>query len=171
METISDLFDLPNGSQFVRVTVRLVVAAILGGILGFERERKGKAAGLRTHILVALGTALFTIAPLESGMSIADLSRVFQGIATGIGFIGAGTILKRTEQEEIKGLTTAASIWLTAAIGTAVGAGRLWLPILGAFFAWITLSVLGYVGTRMEPPDNTSKMDDRQYRDSSRKKG
>ena len=152
---MNELFDLPSGSSLARVTVQLMVAALLGGLLGFERQRKGKAAGLRTHMLVALGTALFTIAPREAGMSIADLSRVFQGIAAGIGFIGAGTILKRTEPEEIKGLTTAASIWLTAAIGTAVGAGRLWLPILGAFFAWVILSVLGYVETWLEPPDNS----------------
>ncbi len=146
MDAISnDLFDLPTGSQFLRVSVRLLVATLLGGFLGFERERKGKAAGLRTHMLVGLGTALFTIAPLEAGMSMADLSRVIQGITAGIGFIGAGTILKRAEQQEIQGLTTAASIWLTAALGMAAGAGHLWLPILVALFALVILLVLGYV--------------------------
>jgi putative Mg2+ transporter-C (MgtC) family protein len=141
---MEDVFDIPSSVQLVRVSVRLLVAAVLGGILGLERRRKGKAAGLRTHMLVAVGTALFTIAPLEAGMSLADISRVFQGIATGVGFIGAGTILKLADQEQIKGLTTAASIWLTAAIGAAAGAGSLWLPILGAAFAFIILSVLGY---------------------------
>ena len=151
MDSLSNIFEIPSSVQVLRVTMRLFVAALLGGVLGFERERKGKAAGLRTHMLVALGTALFTIAPLEAGMTIADLSRVLQGIATGVGFIGAGTILKLTEQEEIKGLTTAASIWLTAAIGMAVGAGSLWLPILGAIFALIILSTLGYIEKKIEP--------------------
>jgi putative Mg2+ transporter-C (MgtC) family protein len=88
-------------------------------------------------------------------MSIADSSRVFQGIATGIGFIGAGTILKLAEQEEIKGLTTAASIWLTAAIGTAVGVGSLWLPMLGTLLALIILSVLGDADKRIQPPSTS----------------
>jgi putative Mg2+ transporter-C (MgtC) family protein len=150
MDTINELFDIPNTAQVLRITIRLIVATLLGGVVGFERQRKGKAAGMRTHMLVALGTALFTIAPAEAGMSIADLSRVFQGIAAGIGFIGAGTILKLAEQEQIKGLTTAASIWLTAAIGIAVAAGSLWLPVLATIFAVIILSTLGYLESRWE---------------------
>jgi putative Mg2+ transporter-C (MgtC) family protein len=122
--------------------VRVLVAAALGGILGAERERAGKAAGLRTHMLVALGSALFVLFPAEAGMNLGDLSRVIQGVATGIGFIGAGTILKRAETEDIQGLTTAASIWLTAAIGLAVGAGQLWLPVICAVTAWFILFVL-----------------------------
>src|SRR5688572_31193834 len=109
---MNDLFDLPGWTELFRVTIRLVVAVILGGLLGLQREREGKAAGLRTHMLVALGAALFTIAPLEAGMSFENLSRVVQGIATGIGFLGAGTILKGREQHEIQGLTTAAGVWL-----------------------------------------------------------
>jgi putative Mg2+ transporter-C (MgtC) family protein len=139
---VDDLFHLPDLAQLVRVLVRVLVAAALGGLLGFERERAGKAAGLRTHMLVALGAALFVLFPAEAGMGPGDLSRVIQGVATGIGFIGAGTILKKAESEEIQGLTTAASIWLTAAIGMAVGAGRLWLPVLCAGAAWIILFVL-----------------------------
>jgi putative Mg2+ transporter-C (MgtC) family protein len=138
----AELFDLPDLAQFVRVFVRLSAAVILGGLLGYEREREGKAAGLRTHMLVALGAALFTIGPLEAGMSTGDLSRVFQGIVTGIGFIGAGTILKRTDEREIQGLTTAANLWFTAAVGMAVGLGHLWLPALGVVFALIILTVL-----------------------------
>jgi putative Mg2+ transporter-C (MgtC) family protein len=145
-----ELFALPEAFHVLEATVRLVVATTLGGILGFERQLKGKAAGLRTHMLVALGTALFTIAPIEAGMPIADISRILQGIAAGIGFIGAGTILKRADQEEIKGLTTAASIWLTAAIGIAVGTGGLWLPVLGTGLAVIILSTLGYLESRSQ---------------------
>jgi putative Mg2+ transporter-C (MgtC) family protein len=138
----AELFDVPEPAQVMRVTVRLTVAALLGGLLGFERERERKAAGLRTHMLVALGAALFIIAPLEAGMAVSDLSRVIQGVAAGIGFIGAGTIMKITEQQEIKGLTTAAGLWLTAAVGVAVGSGHLWVPLVGTALAWVTLSIL-----------------------------
>jgi putative Mg2+ transporter-C (MgtC) family protein len=144
------IVDLPDLAQAARVAVRLVLAALLGGLLGLERERRGKAAGLRTHMLVALGSALFVIAPLEAGAGAADLTRVIQGIATGIGFVGAGTILKQTEQGEVKGLTTAAGIWLTAAVGIAVGLGRLWLPVLGVLLSWLILSVLGRYEARLE---------------------
>jgi putative Mg2+ transporter-C (MgtC) family protein len=144
LESAADsIFVSPDAAQFVRVTARLAVAALLGGLLGYEREREDKPAGFRTHILVALGAALFTTAPLEAGLPIAGLANIIQGIATGIGFIGAGTILKLTERREIHGLTTAAGIWLTAAIGAAVGAGALWVPIVGVVFALITFSILG----------------------------
>jgi putative Mg2+ transporter-C (MgtC) family protein len=139
---VSELFQLPAASEVAVVVARLGTAVILGGLLGEERHRAGKAAGLRTHMLVALGSALFVVFPAAAGMQPGDLSRVIQGVATGIGFIGAGTILKRTDPEEVHGLTTAASIWLTAAIGLACGAGRLWLPMLAAVLAWTILSVL-----------------------------
>lgn len=136
---VEDIFHVPDGPQMARVVVRVIVAALLGALLGWERERAGKAAGLRTHMLVALGAALFVLFPAEAGMNIADLSRVIQGVATGIGFIGAGTILKRVESEHVEGLTTAASIWLTGAIGMSVGAGQLWLSVLCAVSAWVIL--------------------------------
>jgi putative Mg2+ transporter-C (MgtC) family protein len=142
------IFDVPDLDQFLRVFARLAVAALLGGVLGLERQLEGKAAGLRTHMLVALGTALFTVAPIEAGMAIADLSRVIQGIAAGIGFVGAGTILKLTDQQQIKGLTTAASLFLTAAVGMAVGTGRLWLPVVGVFLAFCILHGLGVIERR-----------------------
>jgi putative Mg2+ transporter-C (MgtC) family protein len=148
------LFVALDPAQLARVTARLGVAALLGGVLGFERERVGKAAGLRTHMLVALGSALFTVAPLEAGMDLEGLSRVIQGVAAGIGFIGAGTILKRTEEDEIKGLTTAASVWLTAAVGVAVGAGRLWLPVVAVLLAFFILHVLGAID-RLRENDKT----------------
>jgi putative Mg2+ transporter-C (MgtC) family protein len=138
----NDLFYLPDAAQMVRVVVRVLTAALMGALLGYERERAGKPAGLRTHMLVALGAALFVLFPAEAGMEVADLSRVIQGVATGIGFIGAGTILKNAESEQVEGLTTAASIWLTGAIGMSVGAGQLWLPIVCATSAWIILYVL-----------------------------
>src|SRR4028119_1203730 len=90
---------LPDTAQMVRVALRLVTAMLLGAMVGFERERAGKPAGLRTHMLVALGAALFVLVPLEAGQGLSDLTRgdltrVIQGIATGIGFIGTGAILK-----------------------------------------------------------------------------
>lgn len=128
----SDIHDLEDA---VRVSVRLLLAALLGGVLGYEREYKGKAAGLRTHMLVSLGAAIFVLVPLEAGMSIDDASRVMQGIITGIGFLGAGTILKGNSIEDVKGLTTAAGIWLTAAIGVAAGLGHESTAVLTTLFA------------------------------------
>lgn len=120
----SEFSDIPDLEHAIRVSVRLLLATFLGGVLGYEREYKGKAAGLRTHMLVSLGAALFVLVPLEAGMALEDLSRVMQGIVTGIGFLGAGTILKGGSLQDVKGLTTAAGIWLTAAIGVAAGLGH-----------------------------------------------
>jgi putative Mg2+ transporter-C (MgtC) family protein len=142
---LDELFHVPDATQMLRVVARLTVAAALGGILGAERQHAGKAAGLRTHMLVCIGCALFVLFSTEAGMATADLSRVIQGVATGIGFIGAGTILKRPDATEVHGLTTAASIWLTAAVGAAVGAGQLWLPIVAVACAWTILAVVGRV--------------------------
>ena len=125
--------------HIARVFLRLSVATLLGGIVGIERHREGKYAGLRTHMLVALGAALFTLIPQEAKMTTADLSRVIQGVAAGIGFLGAGTILKLEEQHRIEGLTSAASVWVTAAIGMSIGAGWLWPAIVGVIWGWIIL--------------------------------
>ena len=121
------------------VALRLAGAAVLGGVMGLEREWLQKPAGLRTHMLVALGSAMFVLAPREVGMDGADLSRVMQGVATGVGFIGAGTILKVASARRIEGLTTAASLWLAAAVGLAVGAGLWWLPFVSAVLALVIL--------------------------------
>jgi putative Mg2+ transporter-C (MgtC) family protein len=137
------LAGLGDTTFLVRVLVRLVIASALGGLLGFERQHEGKAAGIRTHMLVGLGSALFTLVPLQLGMDLGNVGRVIQGIAAGIGFLGAGTILKQTESHEIKGLTTAAGIWLTAAVGVAVGAGRIGIAALSVALALFILYVLG----------------------------
>jgi putative Mg2+ transporter-C (MgtC) family protein len=133
------------------MSVRMLAAMLLGGILGYQRQQTGKAAGLRTHILVTMGAALFVVAPLEAGMPAADVSRIVQGVAAGIGFIGAGAILKRELAEEIKGLTTAAGLWTTAAVGVAVGLGRYGAAAIAAGLAWITLAVL----SRLETSSNS----------------
>src|SRR5207237_9345507 len=126
----------------VRVLVRLVAAAVLGGLLGVERQYEHKSAGMRTHMLVALGAALFTAAPLVGQVSADGVTRIIQGIAAGIGFIGGGTILKMTDQHEVRGLTTAANIWLAAAVGATAGAGWVVPAAVGTFLALIILFVL-----------------------------
>ena len=134
---------LPDYRQLVHVLIRLLSAAVLGAVVGFERERAGKPAGLRTHILVALGTAVFVVACSSVGMSTDALSRVIQGIVTGIGFLGAGSILKLNEQRDIQGLTTAAGVWMTAAVGIAAGLGSLGVALLSALFTVIVLLLAG----------------------------
>lgn len=121
---VHEFSDIPDVEQATRIVLRLSVAIALGAAIGYERELRGKAAGLRTHMLVSLGAALYILIPLQSDMSIADASRVLQGIITGIGFLGAGAIIKLSNDGNIKGLTTAASIWVAAAIGIAAGMGR-----------------------------------------------
>jgi putative Mg2+ transporter-C (MgtC) family protein len=140
-----DFSDLTDGATVLRIVIRLAVAAVLGGVLGFQREATGKAAGLRTHIIVALGAAIATLVPTIGGMTTADASRVMQGIITGIGFLGAGTILKGRDESHVQGLTTAAGIWMTAAVGMAAGAGRLSVAILGAICALIVLVAIPHV--------------------------
>ncbi len=141
VQTIFDEFsDLPDVSTFTRVTLRMLLAAFLGGILGLEREQQRKAAGLRTHMLVALGAALFVLVPQQSGVSDADLTRVLQGLVAGVGFLGAGSIIKGEMEEEIKGLTTATTIWLTAAIGMAAGMGREATAVISTLIALLILS-------------------------------
>jgi putative Mg2+ transporter-C (MgtC) family protein len=115
---------------------------LLGAIVGVQRERSGKPAGVRTHMLVASGAALFVLAPLEISMFSHELSRVIQGVITGIGFLGAGAILKLEEKRAIEGLTTAAGIWMTAAMGLAAGLGRYGLALLSVLFAWFVLSAV-----------------------------
>jgi len=149
----ADFADVPGIAEVTQIVVRLLLAALLGGLVGFQRERRGKAAGLRTHMLVALGAAFFVLIPAQAGMPLADLSRVLQGIISGVGFLGAGTILKRQAPEEIEGLTTAAGLWLTAAVGSAAGMGRETSAVLGTVLALIVLSLL----PRIRPHANTEE--------------
>lgn len=139
---LSEFSDIPDAAQMTRITLRLLVAAILGGMLGYEREQKGKSAGIRTHMLVAIGAALFVMIPQQAGASTADLTRVLQGLIAGIGFLGAGAIISGTDQARPRGLTTAAGIWVTAAIGVAAGMGRELTAVFSTFIALLVLSVL-----------------------------
>ena len=140
--------DLGNAEDVTILVVRLTVAALLGGLLGYERETIGASAGLRTHMLVSVGSALFVLIPLQAGMQVQDLSRVLQGVTAGIGFLGAGAILKQKERNDIKGLTTAASVGMTAAIGVAAGMGREGTAVLSALFGIVILAILRAPGKR-----------------------
>ena len=142
---LSEFSDIPDATQVTRITLRLLVAAALGGILGYQREQQGKSAGVRTHMLVAIGAALFVLIPQQAGASSADLSRVLQGLIAGVGFLGAGAIIMGTKQVETRGLTTAAGIWLTAAIGIAAGMGREMTAVLSTLLALFILSVVPWI--------------------------
>jgi putative Mg2+ transporter-C (MgtC) family protein len=134
-------FGFPEAHEVERVVIRLLASAILGAAIGIERQRAGKSAGVRTHMLVTVGTTAFLLACTRYGMNLDGMSRVIQGIVTGIGFIGAGTILKLEGEVEVKGLTTSAGIWMAAAIGVSVGLGALGLAILTTILALIILTV------------------------------
>lgn len=131
----AEFSDVSDAEQFTRIVLRLTAAAVLGGLLGLEREHKGKAAGVRTHMLVSMGAAMFVLAAQQAGIDAADNSRVLQGIIAGVGFLGAGTILKGDAESQVKGLTTAAGIWLTAAIGVAAGLGLEFTALLATGLA------------------------------------
>ena len=122
---------------------RLGMAVLVGGLVGMERRVHGRWADLRTYVFVSMAAAIFVIVgeyavPGER----ADISRIIQGIATGVGFLGAGTILKLSEQVEIKGITTASSIWLAAALGTASGLRLYLVALVGAVVSLLVLIVL-----------------------------
>lgn len=141
---------IPDGAQLARISIRLLLSAILGAVVGIQREQTGKPAGLRTHMLVALGATLFVLVPVELSAGADAVSRAIQGVATGIGFIGGGAILKLSAEREVRGLTSAAVIWMTAAAGVAVGLGELGVAVIGIFFTWIILTLVGSVERKIE---------------------
>lgn len=142
---VVEFSDMPDATQITRITLRLLVAAALGGLLGYERKVQGKSAGVRTHMMVAIGAALFVLIPQQAGASTADLTRVLQGLTAGVGFLGAGAIIMGTREVETRGLTTAAGIWVTAAIGVAAGIGRESTAVLSTCLALFILSVIPWL--------------------------
>ncbi len=125
-----------------QLALRLGCALLVGAIVGFERENKGKSAGLRTHILVSLGSALMVAVSIQTGAaqeSIDSFSRIVQGVITGVGFIGAGTIFRA---DRVHGLTSAAAIWLSSGLGIAAACGLWQLSLVSALAAWFILRVL-----------------------------
>jgi putative Mg2+ transporter-C (MgtC) family protein len=148
---------IPDGRHLATILVRLVAASLFGAAIGYERETAGKAAGLRTHILVTSGTAVFVLGCMGAGMSPHSdaISRVIQGIITGIGFVGAGSILKRESEESIEGVTTSAGIWMAAAIGVTVGLGGLGLALIATILSLIVLRVTVWFEERLSTKKKT----------------
>ncbi len=164
-ETLAGEFQDLSAAQAVQLVVRLLVAGLVGGVLGWDRERAGKSAGLRTFILVALGSAALVAVPQQAGMDTAAVSRVLQGLIAGVGFLGAGCILKRDEEGQVRGLTTAAGIWLTAAAGVTAGMGREVSALLVGALGWFTLAVLGRLERRLPGDPKAHGCPPRAHRD------
>jgi putative Mg2+ transporter-C (MgtC) family protein len=145
---------MPSLSDFELIE-RLLLAAVLGGVLGLEREWRHKEAGLRTNILITIGSALFTLMSIElaAGHS-GDAARIAAQIVTGIGFLGAGAIIRR--DDKIQGLTTAATIWVNASVGIAVGGGQYHLAVVATMVTLAVLLILHpiekYIASK-HPPD------------------
>jgi len=123
------------------MALRLLLAAVLGGIIGYQRERTGKPAGLRTHMLICIGATIFTLVSIYAFGDGVDPSRVAAGVVTGIGFIGAGAIIFRSSDGYIAGLTTAATIWVAAGIGVAVGSGLYVVAVVATAIVLIILFI------------------------------
>jgi len=126
-------------STEIEMVLRLLLATALGGVIGYQRERSGKEAGLRTHVLICSGAALFTLVSIY-GFAGSDPARIAAGIVTGIGFLGAGVILHRSGGEVV-GMTTAATIWAVAAIGLAAGAGLYIISVVATVFILAVLFI------------------------------
>lgn len=136
----------------VEMSLRLLIAALCGAGVGYQREHANKAAGFRTHILVSLGSALFTVVSMFGFGDRADPARVAAQVVVGIGFIGAGAILH--SQANVTGLTTAASIWVTAAIGMAAGVGLYWVTIMTTAIVLVVLQIQKHREVQVEQPDS-----------------
>lgn len=142
--------ELTKGASVAEVAIRLVIATLIGGIIGWDRERLDKPAGLRTHMLVSLGSASFTLLGFEVGAHLSprtgdgfDPTRVLQGVIGGIGFLGAGAIIQNRGQ--VSGITTAASVWVAGALGAATGVGAYVLALATTLLALLILTSAGWL--------------------------
>lgn len=153
----SEFADLGDVEQLTRVVLRLSLALLFGAVIGWDRERHDSAAGLRTHMLVALGAAVFVMVPQLAGAQWDALSRVLQGVIAGIGFLGAGAVLKLDELQQIRGLTTAAGIWATAAVGVTVGLGREGTALVITLLTLLVLSAMLRLKARVTKPAASTK--------------
>lgn len=138
-----------------------MTALLVGGLIGLERQRRHKSAGLRTHMIVSLGAAIFALIPLQAGSDASALSRAIQGVATGVGFLGAGEIIQASRRHsttpKVKGLTSAAAIWVTAAVGLCAGCGLWQLAIAGSLLTLVTLEMIKKIEQTM---GENSELDD-----------
>ena len=124
---------------------KLLLAVACASMIGWEREKHEKAAGLRTHILICMGACLLTIVGMKMtpSESPGDLLRIMQGVVTGVGFVGAGAIIR--QEGSVKGLTTAAGVWVIAAIGLCIGAGEYMIAIFSTFLTFLVIRYIGYI--------------------------
>jgi putative Mg2+ transporter-C (MgtC) family protein len=172
---LGDLF--AHWHQDLGAIVRLLVAALLSGILGWERESERKSAGLRTHILVGIGSALFMCIvameietfPHEQGIVRFDPIRVIQGVVAGIAFLGAGIIFVDRTQHRVRGLTTAASIWTTTGVGLTVGLGRYLVAAMATALIWIVLRAALFLAP--EKPEKKEDMGAEDYEEEKSSRG
>jgi putative Mg2+ transporter-C (MgtC) family protein len=147
---------LPGPEALARALLRLSLAVLAGGLIGLDRQKEHKDAGLRTHMLVCVGAAIFILAAIET-IGVQDrLANVFQGVAQGIGFIGAGVILQLTRQRRVMNLTTAATLWGTASIGAALGGGHYTLATVA-----VLLTLLVLKACRWLEPERQSDLSER----------
>ena len=138
-------------TTFVDDLIRLTLAILLGSIVGAERQLAGQSAGLRTHVMVALGSAVFTLAGVSTaGGDLHQVTRVVQGVAAGVGFLGAGAILRMNGDAKVKGLTTAGSIWVAAAMGTSAGLGEYALAASATIASLAVLVILRPLSRRLD---------------------
>jgi putative Mg2+ transporter-C (MgtC) family protein len=137
---------------------RLALAALLGAVLGFEREVSQKPAGLRTNILITLGSALFTIMSIELAAPQADPTRIAAQVVTGVGFLGGGAILRTAG--DVRGLTTAATIWLNAAVGVAAGGGAFRIAVVTTVLALLVLTLLKPLERHVELRERRRQLDE-----------
>ena len=129
--------------EWTTIVIRLAVSIVVGGLIGLERELEHKPAGLRTIILVCLGSTIFMLVGFELGLLGTEMGRIVAGVVTGVGFLGAGAIIRA--RGEVYGLTTAATIWLASGLGLAIGAGYYILAITASVFVLVVLRILGIV--------------------------
>jgi putative Mg2+ transporter-C (MgtC) family protein len=155
---------LPN--DWLNITFRLCLALLFGAIIGLERQLKRKPAGLRTHMLVCFGSAVFTLIPLLTNVAQPEnnsLSRTIQGITAGIGFLGAGEIVRESSQKsqhsEVHGLTSAAAIWVSAALGIVAGCGLWQLGLIAVVLTFLVLNLFKRLEKRYYLKDNYQKED------------
>jgi putative Mg2+ transporter-C (MgtC) family protein len=149
MESLRNVFEPASFEVMLAVLIKLGIGALLGGAIGYERELSGRPAGIRTHMLLVLGVVLFS--EVSKAFGGQDESRIAAQIVTGVGFLGAGTILRMGI--EIKGLTSAASLWAAAAIGMAisVGGGFILVAVIGTAFTLVTLAYISTLERKLVP--------------------
>lgn len=151
-----NLFSTAQAGIGISALIKMGIAAVLGGLIGYERELHGRPAGIRTHMLIAIGVVLFS--EVSRAFDPDEPARVAAQILTGVGFLGAGTIMR--QGAEIKGLTSAASIWAVAAIGMAVSAGQafLWVAALATALTLVTLAVIDNLERQLVPHANAQNL-------------